>query len=79
MMAGWRFSEAEEHRADVRCYRRLAILALQVTVLVRPLLACHAARALVNAAANSSTEESRGCGLRLVEGTLSEIQESLAE
>jgi hypothetical protein len=44
-------------------YRRRGIRALPVAVGVGPLLARHAARALVSAASNSSTELLRSCGL----------------
>ena len=46
-------------------YRRRAMLALQVAVRVGPLLARQAARALVSAASNASTEESCSGGLGL--------------
>jgi hypothetical protein len=59
-------------------YRRRAIRALPVAVRVGPLLARHAARALVSAASNSSTELLRSCGLGLALGTPSEAQECLA-
>jgi len=49
-----------------------------MAVRVDPLLALQAARALVSAASNSSTEGSRGSGAALVRRTLSEGREDLA-
>src|SRR5690349_14331096 len=66
-------------------YGRRTMRALQVAVRVRPLLARQAACALVNASSNastedasSSTEEACSCGVGLVRGALSEVEESLA-